>query len=171
MTIVTTEIIRPAPVDPQALRECCGRFATGVTVVTTRTPEGDHAMTISAFMSVSLDPPLICISVKRGAKMLSRVRSSGQYAVSILAVNMRAHAMHFAGRPDTALEDIFEERAGMPVIRGAAAVIVAEVAQQVDAGDHVLLVGRVWHLEQTPSARPLLHHAGRFAAIDGRVTV
>ena len=48
-------------IDPRALRDCCGSFATGVTVITTRTQDGDHGMTVSAFMSVSLDPPLISV--------------------------------------------------------------------------------------------------------------
>lgn len=171
MTAATTEIKPPTPVDPHAFRACCGRFATGVTVVTTRTHQGDHGMTISAFMSVSLDPALVCISVKRGARMLPKLRASGQYAVNILTEDMHAHALHFAGRSDASLSDLFEDRHGLPVLRGAAAVIVADVVQTVEAGDHVLLIGRVSHLNQTPSVRPLLHHAGRFAGIDARLTV
>ena len=159
MTVGTAEI------DPKALRDCCGRFATGVTVVTTRTPDGDHGMTLSAFMSVSLDPPLVCISVGRGAKMLPKLRMSGRYAVSILEEDMHAHAQHFAGRHDTALRNLFEDRAGLPVLRGAAAVLVTDVTQTVDAGDHVLLLGAVRHLEYRPVARPLLHHAGLFGRV------
>lgn len=131
---------------------------------TTRTPEGDHGMTISAFMSVSLDPALVCISVGCGARMLPRLRASGRYAVNILAEDMRAHALHFAGRLDAALSDLFEERDGLPALRGAAAVIVARVVQQVVAGDHVLLIGQVEHLQHT-AARPLLHHGGRFGGV------
>ena len=161
-----TDIPCPVAIDRQALRDCCGRFATGVTVVTTRAPDGDHGMTVSAFMSVSLDPPLICISVTRSAKMLPKIAMSGRYAVNILCEDMRAHALHFAGRQNAALKDLFEEREGLPVLRGAAAVIVADVEQQVEAGDHVLLIGRVQHLEQRASAQPLLHHAGQFGRLD-----
>ncbi|MBT9386612.1 flavin reductase family protein [Pseudooceanicola sp. CBS1P-1] len=159
MTLATVDI------DPQALRACCGRFATGVTVVTTRTPEGDHGMTISAFMSVSLDPPLVCISVGTGARMLPKLRTSNRYAVNILAENMRAHALHFAGRPDAGLRYLFEDRHGLPVLRGAAAVLVTDVVQTIEAGDHVLVIGQVTHLEQCSTARPLLHHAGRFGGV------
>ncbi|OWY10306.1 flavin reductase [Thioclava sp. NG1] len=154
-------------IDPKALRDCCGRFATGVTVVTTRTPEGDHGMTISAFMSVSLEPPLVCISVGRRARMLPKLRASGRYAVNILTEDMRAHALHFAGRPDASLSDLFEDRHSLPVLRGAAAVLVTEVTETVEAGDHVLLIGEVRHLEHEPVARPLLHHAGQFGGISG----
>lgn len=152
-------------IDPDALRACCGRFATGVTVVTTRTFEGDHGMTISAFMSVSLDPALVCISVGCGARMLPSLCASGRYAVNILAEGMRAHALHFAGRPDTSLRDLFEDRHGLPILRGAAAVLVTDVVQTIEAGDHVLLIGKVRHIEHEPVARPLLHHAGQFGGV------
>lgn len=152
-------------VDPRALRDCCGRFATGVTVITTRTPEGDHGMTVSAFMSVSLDPPLICISVDNRSKMLPKVQASGQYAVNILSETMRDHALHFAGRSNAALTDLFREQHGLPVLRGAGAILVADLVQQVETGDHVLLVGEVRYLDSDPAARPLLYHAGQFGGI------
>lgn len=151
-------------IDPRALRDCCGSFATGVTVITTRTSEGDHGMTANAFMSVSLDPPLISISVGRRSKMLGKVRKSGRFAVNILSQNMRLHAMHFAGRPDETLADIFLEHDGLPILRDAAAVIVADVVQQVEAGDHVLFLGHVRYLDRDPAAAPLLFHAGQFGS-------
>lgn len=152
-------------INPRALRDCCGSFATGVTVITTRTPEGDHGMTASAFMSISLDPPLISVSVGRQSRMLHKVRESGRYAVNILSQHMRSHALHFAGQTDETLTDLFLERHGLPILRDAAAVIVADVAQQVDAGDHVLLLGRVRHLQRDPAAAPLLFHAGQFGSL------
>ena len=152
-------------IDPRALRDCCGRFATGVTVVTTRSLEGDHGMTVSAFMSVSLDPPLVSVSLNRRSKMLDKVRTSGRYAVNILSLDMRPHAMHFAGQPDETLTDLFWEHRGLPVLREAAAVIVADVVQQVEAGDHVLLLGHVRHLDHDPEAPPLLYHGGQFGSL------
>ncbi len=152
-------------IDTRALRDCCGCFATGVTVITTRTPESVHGMTASAFMSVSLDPPLISISLDRRSKMLGKLRQSGRYAVNILSQNMRPHALHFAGRPDETLRDPFLEYNGLPVLRQAAAVLVADVMQQVEAGDHVLFLGHVWHLDHDPEAAPLLYHAGRFGSL------
>lgn len=153
-------------INPRAMRDCCGRFATGVTVITTRTPEGDHGMAVSAFMSVSLDPPLICISVGNLSKMLPKVRESGRYAVNILSEGMRDHALHFAGRPNEALRDLFREQHGLPVLREAAAVLVADLVQQVETGDHVLLVGHVRYLDCDPAAKPLVYHAGRFGGLE-----
>tara|TARA_B100000378_G_scaffold277153_1_gene276689 strand:- start:1634 stop:2146 length:513 start_codon:yes stop_codon:yes gene_type:complete len=153
-------------IDPRDLRDCCGRFATGVTVITTRSGEGDHGMTASAFMSVSLDPPLIAISLDRRSRMLGRVLSARRFAVNILTEAMRAHALHFAGRPDGTLTDLFLEHChGLPVLREAAAVIVADVVKQVEAGDHVLLLGHVRHLDRDPDAAPLLYHAGQFGSL------
>ena len=152
-------------IDPRTLRDCCGRFATGVTVVTTRTPEGDHGTTVSAFMSVSLEPPLISISLDRRSKMLGKVRKSCRFAVNILSQNMRSHAMHFAGRPDDTLTKLFQDRHGLPTLRGAAAILVADVVRHVEAGDHVLLLGHVRHLDRDPTAEPLLYHGGRFGSL------
>lgn len=157
--------IPSAAIDPREFRDCCGRFATGVNVITTRTPEGDHGMTASAFMSVSLDPPLICISLGQGTKTLARIREAGRYAVNILSEDMHRHAMHFAGRPDQTLSDLFQERHGLPILRNAAAVIVADVVTQIEAGDHVLLLGHVRHLDHDPAAAPLLYHAGQFGSL------
>ncbi|WBU61587.1 flavin reductase family protein [Paracoccus albus] len=152
-------------IDPRELRDCCGRFATGVNIITTRTAEGDHGMTASAFMSVSLDPPLICISVGQGAKMLARIRESGRYAVNILSEGMQRYATHFAGRPDKTLPDPFHDRHGLPILKDASAVIIADVVRQLEAGDHVIFLGRVRQLETAPAAPPLLYHSGQFGGL------
>lgn len=152
-------------VDTRALRDCCARFATGVTVITTRTAEGDHGMTVSAFMSVSLDPPLICISVDTRSKMLPRIEAVERFAVNVLPEHMSAHALHFAGRSQEELKDLFEDRHGLPVLRGAGAIIVTDLVQRIAAGDHVLLVGQVRHLDHDPIARPLVWHGGRFGSL------
>lgn len=166
-----SDAIDTCPIDPRALRDCCGKFATGVTVITTRTPEGDHGMTVSAFMSVSLDPPLICISVDQRSKMLAKVQDSGKYAVSILSEDMQKHALHFAGRFDESLKDLFQEQDGLPVLRNASAVLLADLAQQIETGDHVLLVGHVRYVDYSPGTKPLLYHAGQFRSIDQQVSV
>ncbi|PFG62997.1 flavin reductase (DIM6/NTAB) family NADH-FMN oxidoreductase RutF [Thioclava sp. ES.031] len=152
-------------IDPRDLRDACGSFATGVTVISTRTEEGDHGMTANAFMSVSLDPPLITISLDHNCKLREKVRASGRYAVSVLNHEMEGLAMHFAGRHDPAHNDPFIERAGMPVVPGAACVFVTEVAQEVEAGDHTLFIGKVVAIERDLEARPLLFCGGKFGAL------
>ncbi len=152
-------------IDPRELRNACGGFATGVTVITTRTETGDHGMTANAFMSVSLDPPLVTISLDHKSKMHERIRSSGRYAVSILAHDMEDIAWHFAGRHNGELATILEERHEMPVVPGAAVIFVTEVAQEVEAGDHTLFIGRVLHLERRDDSQPLLFSSGKFARV------
>ncbi|WP_346893326.1 flavin reductase family protein [uncultured Roseibium sp.] len=152
-------------IDPRAMRDCCGRFATGVTVITTRTPEGTQGMTASAFMSVSLDPPLIAISIDRQSRTLGKILEAGCYAVNILSRDMQPHALHFAGRTDDTLTNLFQERHGMPTLHGAAAILVADVVHQVEAGDHVLLLGHIRHLDHDPAAAPLVYHAGQFDSL------
>lgn len=148
--------------DSRTMREACGSFATGVTVITTSSDEGDHGMTANAFMSVSLDPPLISISLDRNARMLGRIRASRRYAVNVLADDMEALAWHFAGRHNPELAGVLERREGLPVVPGAASVFLAEVAQEVEAGDHTLFIGRVTSISRCPEAAPLLFCGGKF---------
>lgn len=150
--------------DTRALRDTCGSFATGVTVITTTTAnEGDHGMTANAFMSVSLDPPLILISLKRDSRMLGRISKAGRYAVNILAEDMEHIARHFAGRHDESLANVLVRSDELAVLPGSAAILKAEVEQSLDAGDHVLFIGRVTDLECHPDRKPLLFHGGRFS--------
>lgn len=152
-------------IDPRDLRDACGLFATGVTIISTATDEGDHGMTANAFMSVSLDPPLISISLDHRSKMLAKVRASGRYAVSVLSRDMERLAMHFAGKPDPNLTDPFTHIDGLPVVAKAATVFLTEVVQEVEAGDHKLFIGQVTHIARGEAAEPLLFHAGRFAGL------
>ncbi|MBM7046106.1 flavin reductase family protein [Rhizobium lusitanum] len=152
--------------DARALRDACGSFATGVTVISTTTDEGDHGMTANAFMSVSLDPPLITISLDRKSRMHTKVRKAGRYAVSILSQDMQHVAMHFAGRHNPDLSDIFVRLHDLPVMPGSTAVFLTEVVQEVDAGDHTLFIGRVTHLERNTLAYPLLFCGGKFGSLE-----
>lgn len=152
-------------IDPRALRDACGSFATGVTVISTATDEGDHGMTANAFMSVSLDPPLISISLDHGSKMLAKVRTSSRYAVSVLGDGMEGIAMHFAGKFDPTLTDPFVHIDRLPVVPNAATVFLTDVVQEVEAGDHTLFIGQVTHIERNETAAPLLFHGGRFAGL------
>lgn len=98
-------------IDTRALRDCCARFATGGTVITTRTGEGDHGMTASAFMLASLDPPLICISVDAQSRMLPRIEAAERFTINILPEHMSAHALHYAGRSQREPTDLVQRMA------------------------------------------------------------
>ncbi|EPX76604.1 flavin reductase family protein [Salipiger mucosus] len=150
------------PIDPRELRRACGSFATGVTVITTRTEEGDHGMTANAFMSVSLDPPLLTISLDKGCRMLGLVRRSGRYAVNVLSDHMEDVAMHFAGKPDPKLRTARGSRNGLPVLPDAQAVFLTQVEREIEVGDHVLFIGRVHDFDCKEALAPLLFCGGRF---------
>ena len=150
--------------DPRELRAALGAFATGVTVVSTRHDGADHGMTANAFMSVSLDPPLIAVSIDRRAKMLAKISAAGRYAVSVLAEDMEGVAAHFAGRPTPGAPVVFEDYSGLPAVGGAAAHFAARLHSAVAAGDHVLFIGEVEAFRRR-EARPLLFHAGGFRAL------
>jgi len=152
-------------IDAIAFRNACGAFGTGVTLITTRAGNVEHGMTANAFMSISLDPPLIAVSVARSARMLGYIESAGRFAVSILSAGSEATAMHFAGRPDPALTDPLHEFDGMPVARQACAVFAARVDQQITAGDHVIFIGLVTAMTCEAAAEPLIFHRGRFGQL------
>ncbi|AVO37490.1 flavin reductase family protein [Pukyongiella litopenaei] len=155
-------------IDPRQLRDACGLFGTGVNVISTHHSDGEHGMTANAFMSISLDPPLISVSIGERAKILPLLHRSGRFAVSTLAEGMEGLAWHFAGRPDPALRNPFADLGGLPVIRGALAAYACDVVNAVEAGDHTIFIGAVRALETDPGARPLIFYKGRFGAIAGQ---
>ena len=137
-----------ATVDQATFRGALGRFASGVTVVTTVLEGVDHAMTASAFTSVSLDPPLVLVCSHKASRFHDAVLDSAIWGVSILAEEGTAASAWFAhkGRP---LETQFE---GIPHHRGTSGVVLLEqslawlectTTTVVDGGDHTILVGSV----------------------------
>ncbi len=154
-----------AGIDPIAFRNACGAFGTGVTIVTTKVGQMEHGMAENAFMSISLDPPLIAISVANTAKMLGHIRESGRYAVSILEAGAEDTAMHFAGRPNENVHDPLRQLDGLPVVRQACAVFTTHVEQAIEAGDHVIFIGRVLVMQSEPDTHPLMFHKGRFGRL------
>jgi flavin reductase (DIM6/NTAB) family NADH-FMN oxidoreductase RutF len=152
-------------IDPRELRNACGQFGTGVTIITTRCEGRDHGMTANAFMSVSLDPPLVAISIAKSAKMRSNIQKTSRFAVSVLAEGMEDLAWHFAGKPRLDLCDIFERRNDLPVIANAAAYFVTDLASEIIAGDHTIFLGHVREMSLAPDKRPLLFFRGRFGGL------
>jgi flavin reductase (DIM6/NTAB) family NADH-FMN oxidoreductase RutF len=151
--------------DPSVeFRRTLGMFATGVTVITTRTGEQVHGMTANAFMSVSLRPPLILISVDRRARMNALLREGSRYGVSVLEEGQAGLSDRFAGRvadgaPDT--EPLFEIVRDTPLVEGALAHLVARVVRSYWGGDHSLFLGQVEYVRYGEGT-PLVFHSGRY---------
>jgi flavin reductase (DIM6/NTAB) family NADH-FMN oxidoreductase RutF len=158
--------------DPAAaFRRTLGMFATGVTVITTQDADQVHGMTANAFMSVSLRPPLIVISVDRRAKMHALLHEGRRYGISVLADEQRALSDRFAGRTTEGAEEVgFELVHETPLVRGALAHLVARVVRSYWGGDHSLFVGQVEYARYG-EGRPLLFHGGRYEHLLGRAPV
>jgi flavin reductase (DIM6/NTAB) family NADH-FMN oxidoreductase RutF len=152
-------------IDPRDFRATLARFATGITIVTTRAGGEVHGITVNAFMSVSLDPPLVLVSIDRAANANRLLRESGRYGVSILSQGQDAYSTHFAGRVRPDLEVRFTDVGGVPLIAGALAHLVCRIVQTVEAGDHTLFIGEVEHLAHR-DGRPLVYFGGRYAHLD-----
>jgi flavin reductase (DIM6/NTAB) family NADH-FMN oxidoreductase RutF len=148
-----------------ALRKTLGMFATGVTVITTLKGEQVHGMTANAFMSVSLEPPLVLISVDRSTKMCGFLHEGSHYGVSVLCETQNKLSDRFAGRPcEDCPNPQFTLVRETPLVDGALAHFVARVEKSYWGGDHSLFLGRVEYARQGPGT-PLLFHGGRYASV------
>lgn len=145
-------------------RNALGRFATGVSVVTTRFDDRIHGMTANAFVSVSLNPPLILLSVDNRSHMHQILPATRCYGVSVLAEGQESLSDHFAGRSIDGLKINFIDRRDMPLVEGAVAYFVVHVTDIHPAGDHTLYIGGVAHFECFEN-RPLLFYAGQYKKI------
>lgn len=146
--------------DDRLFRSAMGKFATGVTVIITETEKQPHGMTANAFMSVSLDPKLVVISVKENAKILPKIQESGKFSVNILSADQQEMSMIFAGQiKDKEVE--FARLENQPVIPGALAQVTCEVSAEHVEGDHTLFIGKVTGIELN-EGEPLLFFNGRY---------
>jgi len=148
--------------DPQLFRNTLGSFASGVTVVTAKIGDDIHGMTANAFISVSLEPPLILVSVAKKATMHDFLTRGQLYGVSILAEDQAAYSNHFAGWEQEGLEPQFFYKGETPLLSGAVAHLVAEVVDPHEAGDHTLYIGKVKHLAYDDARAPLLYFKGKY---------
>lgn len=149
--------------DDRLFRDAMGKFATGVTVLLTENDGEVHGMTANGFMSVSLDPKLVVISIGHKARFLEKVSASKTYTVNILASDQEHYSRHFAGRPNE--EVVFERLADQPVLQGAIAQVACDVVAQHVEGDHTLFIGKVRDIHLT-DGDPLLFFSGQYRALE-----
>jgi flavin reductase (DIM6/NTAB) family NADH-FMN oxidoreductase RutF len=136
-----------------------GKFATGVTVLTT-IHEGDiHGMKANAFMSVSLNPKVVVISIGHHARCLEKVTQSKRFVVNILAEDQQQVSKHFAGQPQGEVQ--FAALDGLPVIEGAITQITCDVVSEYEEGDHTLFIGKVTNI-QLEEKDPLLFYTRQY---------
>jgi len=145
--------------DDRLFRDAMGKFATGVTVLITENEGEPHGMTANGFMSVSLDPKLVVISIGHKAKFLEKVKEAKKFSVNILNEEQEYYSRHFAGKPDKEVE--FARLGGLPVLEGAIAQVACEVVSEYVEGDHTLFIGKVVDL-QIEDKNPLLFFGGKY---------
>jgi flavin reductase (DIM6/NTAB) family NADH-FMN oxidoreductase RutF len=154
-------------VDPDAFRAVLGRFASGVTVVTVRDPKGhDQGMTVSAFSSVSLSPPLVMICIGLDASLHPVMEHCDYFGVNILSAAQEALSRRFAAHLNR-FDGIGFERgeSGVALIEGSLAFLECKVMTRHPAGDHTIVIGEVENVGNRDD-RPLLYYRGGYAQLE-----
>ena len=146
------------------LRDACGAFATGVTVVTALGPEGPLGITANSFSSLSLDPPLVMWAPARRSARFAAFTEADRFTIHILNAEQIALAAGFAGSGDAPFADHpwREGPDGVPEFAGCAAIFRCTRAAVHPGGDHAIVVGAVESLEHDPNPHPLVFHAGLY---------
>ncbi|MFI9603440.1 flavin reductase family protein [Streptomyces sp. NPDC052043] len=154
----------PSLADPRQLRNTLGNFATGVVVLTYQSGDSYYGVTVNSFTSVSLDPPLVLVSMQRTSRALTYLLER-PFAVNVLGDNQLATALQFAGKPQDThrIEWVGDDVA--PRINGSLAYFQCTPWAGYDGGDHVLVLGRVLSYGQQDDTRPLLFYRGQWGAL------
>lgn len=155
-------------VSQSAFRAILGRFATGVTVVTARDRRGrDIGMTVSAFASVSLDPPLVLICVDHSASIYSQLSKATHFIANILSEGQEAIARRFAEQIVDRFDGIGYERGqnGVAVLLDVLGYVECKVVARHEAGDHDIIVGSV-EVAVSGEGKPLLYYRGGYAQLE-----
>ena len=173
----------PAPeasqATPEEFRTALGHLASGVVLLTAHDPEDgprgeDIGMTATAFLSVSLEPPLVMVSVREDSRMEEALSRVDRWAVSVLGADQRTTAARFAMKGRVSDRLLFAdlphrrgEASGAPLVDGALATVECRTEQRISAGDHVLLIGRVLSAAVTgPEQGPLVYFRGQYRHLD-----
>jgi flavin reductase (DIM6/NTAB) family NADH-FMN oxidoreductase RutF len=145
------------PVGALEFRDLMAGVCAPVTVITTVQSSAPYGATVSAFASLSLDPPMISVALDRGSQLLARILETTRFGVNVLAKSQEATARLFATRgADRFGQSHWSLDQEMPRLASAASWLVCDLANAVQGGDHVLLLGVVTHAEKT-SAAPLVY--------------
>lgn len=155
------------PLDASAFRASLSRFASGVTVLTTRTADGrDHGMTATAFSSLSLDPPLILVCIDRAASMAGPLETATHLAVHVLADDQESLSRRFAAKDGDRFAGLEPHRGAgdVPLLDGAIVRLQCRITDRHPGGDHVIVVAEVLAAEVHDHA-PLLYFRGRYARL------
>lgn len=152
-------------VEPHGFRNALGKFATGVTIVTTLDQnENPIGVTASSFNSVSLEPPMVLWSLSKSAKSISAFSEAGHFAVHILAANQEGLSNQFARAGSNKFENVSWRKSelGSPLLDEFAAQFQCKTVHQYEGGDHIIFVGEVVAYGEHEKP-PLVFHGGAYA--------
>jgi 3-hydroxy-9,10-secoandrosta-1,3,5(10)-triene-9,17-dione monooxygenase reductase component len=155
-------------IDPAHFKSTLGRFASGITVITTRGADGrDHGMTLSAFSSLSLDPPLVLVCIGDAASIAGTMATAEFFAVNVLAEDQEPLSRRFSAKDEDRFESIAMSRGanGLPLLDGALAHVQCRVTARYPGGDHTIIVGEVIETASR-EGDPLLYYRGGYARLD-----
>lgn len=151
-------------VDVKVLRNCFGKFATGITVITAMAPDGTKiGLTVNSFSSLSLDPPMILWSLDKKSKSLEALKNASHFAVNVLASDQMGVSNNFARTSDDKFDDVelIESKCGLPLLGGTVAHLECKNIGTYEGGDHLIFIGEVEHFE-AGDKKPLLYTNGQY---------
>jgi flavin reductase (DIM6/NTAB) family NADH-FMN oxidoreductase RutF len=157
-------------VDKDTFKKALGAFCSGVTIVTFNSRGAIHGLTVSAFSSLSLDPPLILVCIKKDGLSHSLLVETRHLAVNILSRDQVELCTRFAN-PDLSSEERFEavpfrlSQNGAPIFDGVVASLDCRITDNLDGGDHTIFVGEVQETEVDEEREPLVYYKGVFRKI------
>lgn len=147
--------------DDLLFRKAMGKFATGITVVTFKSDGELKGITVNAFMSVSLNPKLILISIDENSSSYPKILNASRFGVSILREDQKDISMIFAKQKKADREIEYVDIDGIPVIKDSLAMLSCRVQDKVKAGDHMLFIAEVTGL-QVNEGEPILYFGSQY---------
>lgn len=151
--------------DERLFRDAMGKFATGITIVSINDNNEYRGMTVNAFMSISLNPKLIAVSIDENAGMYDKLKNTTKFGVSMLKEEQRDLSMIFARQKEKDRVIEFIVRDDVPVIKDALATLSCEVDQKVKAGDHLILIAKVTDIT-IQDGSPILYYGGKYRSMN-----
>jgi flavin reductase (DIM6/NTAB) family NADH-FMN oxidoreductase RutF len=158
-------------ISTEDFKRALSRRASGVAIVTAKSGDRIHGMTVSAFTEVSLDPPLVLVCADKASNTLPVIRAGGVFAINVLAREQQALSNRFASKKDEDKRfhglEFDVGRTGAPLLRGVAVNIDCRVVAEHDAGDHVIYIGEVQEVRSFDHD-PLLYFRGTYGSFESR---
>lgn len=151
-------------IDDRKFRDAMAQFTTGVTVVTTEYEDKIMGMTVNAFMSISLDPKIVAISIDEKAEMYDVFPKTNTFGVSILRDDQVDESMIFASQKEDNGTIEYNIHEGVPVLKDSLATIACDIVQSTKVGDHTVFFGQVKHIE-LKEGNPLVYYGSDYQAI------